>query len=201
MNTGDVAGQPRRQRVSSVVVASSLLLGLSGLARLAQLAANTVRQDAYQRAHDQVGTSGGFAALPLVFTMGLAVLVALSAVALLVLAVANLAGRNWTRISTWVIGGITLLVAGFGSVLSLLAAVTPTDGGSSPGTTDWDRIDAIARQLVPAWVEPVATIAGFVASPALLVAVVLLALPAANAFYRSRQQVAVPAYPGVAVNW
>jgi phosphatidylserine synthase len=184
MNTGDFTRQVTRRGTPAVVVVSSLLLALSGLARLAQVAAEAVEQNAYLSAHEAVGTPDGFGALPLVFLMGVALVVVLAALALLVLALVNPAGRNWTRIVTWIIGGVTLAVAGCVLALSLL----PAPGGESPDRTEWDTVHAVAGQLMPAWLEPVATFSGFVASPALLVAVVLLALPSANDFYRSRPE-------------
>ncbi|KAB1907088.1 hypothetical protein [Micromonospora sp. AMSO31t] len=84
-----------------------------------------------------MGTPSAFAALPMVFLMGVGLVVSLVALVTLLLALVNLAGRNWSRI-----------------------------------------VNAVARQLIPAWVEPVGTVTGLVASPALLVAVVLLLPPA-----------------------
>ncbi|MEU5567422.1 hypothetical protein [Micromonospora musae] len=184
MNTGiDTTGTTRR-RPPPIVLASSLLLALSGLARLAQVAAEAVSQNVYLRAHERVGTSGAFAAVPMVFLMVVGLVVVLFALSLLALALANLGGWNWTRIVTWALGGVTLAFSGFWLALNLL----PSDGaGRALDTTDWESVHAIAGRLMPGWVEPVDAVSGFVASPALLVALVLLALPAANAFYRRRR--------------
>ncbi|MEU8329358.1 hypothetical protein [Micromonospora sp. NPDC048839] len=174
-----------------VVTASSVLLGLSGLARLAQVAAEAVDQNTYQRAHEKAGTPSGFGALPMVFQMSVGLVVALTALAILALALANLAGRNWTRIVTWVLGGVTVAFSAGWLILGLL----PIDTSDVPDSTDWDRVNDIADQLMPGWVEPVSTVSGLVASPALLVAIILLALPSANAFFRWRRAAPDPAYP------
>ncbi|MCO1597264.1 hypothetical protein M8C17_19095 [Micromonospora sp. RHAY321] len=185
MTTGSSKAQVSRRAVPAVVVGSSLLLALSGLARLGQVAAEAVTQNAYLKAHEAVGTPSAFAALPMAFLMGVGLVVSLGALVVVVLALVNLGGWNWTRIVTWVIGGVTLAVAGGWLALRLI----PTPPAEAGDRTDWDRVDAIAGQWIPAWVEPVATFTGYVASPALLVSVVLLALPPANAFYRRRRLV------------
>jgi 4-amino-4-deoxy-L-arabinose transferase-like glycosyltransferase len=170
------------------VIASSVLLGLSGFARLAQVAAEAVSQHTYLSAHEKAGTPSGFGALPMLLLMGVGLVVALIALAILALALANLAGRNSTRVLTWVVGGATLTVSAGWLALS--------GGGEPPRSADGARVEAIAAQLMPGWVEPVSTMTGFVASPALLVAVVLLALPPANAFFRWRHAEHDPLYPG-----
>ncbi|MBG6101860.1 phosphatidylserine synthase [Micromonospora vinacea] len=176
-----------------VVVGSSVLLGLSGLARLAQVAAEAVQQNTYLRAHEQVGTPSGFAALPMVFLMGVGLVVALTALVVLALALANLAGRNWTRIVTWVVGGVTVTVSAGWLFLGLIFTVS--GGDDTPDSPDGSRVEEVAAQLMPGWAEPVSTVSGFVASPVLLGALVLLALPPANAFFRWRGGVQDPPYP------
>ncbi|WP_406078602.1 hypothetical protein [Micromonospora sp. NBC_00858] len=186
MTTGKSTTEVTRRRMSTlVVVGSSLLLALSGLARLGQVAAEAVNQDAYLTAHERVGAPSTFAALPMMFLIGVGLVVSLVALAILLLALVNLVGRNWTRIVTWIVGGVTLAVAGCWRALALI----PAPSGEVPEVTEWDSVKAVAGQLIPAWVEPVATVTGFVASPSLLVALVLLALPPANAFYRRRHVV------------
>ncbi|MEV4659802.1 hypothetical protein [Micromonospora sp. NPDC049301] len=186
MTMGIATTEVTRRRMPALVVGSSLLLVLSGLARLGQVAAEAVNQDAYLTAHERVGTPSTFAALPMVFLMGVALVVSLVALAILLLALVNLVGRNWTRVVTWIIGGVTLVVAGCWRALALI----PDPSGDVPEVPEWDSVKAVAGQLIPAWVEPVATVTGLVASPSLLVALVLLALPPANAFYRRHHVVA-----------
>ncbi|MEU6203037.1 hypothetical protein ABZ814_05545 [Micromonospora musae] len=129
---------------------------------------------------DTTGTAGR---RPHPIVLASSLLLALSGLALLALALANLGGRNWTRIVTWSLGGVTLAFSGFSLALTLL----PLEEGGTVDTTDWASVHALAAQLSPGWAEPVGTVSGFVASPALVVALVLLALPAANAFYRRRR--------------
>jgi hypothetical protein len=192
MATGNSTTELARRRVPAVVVGSSLLLVLSGLTRLGQVAAEAVTQDAYLKAHEVVGTPTTFAALPMAFLMGVGLVVSLVALVVLLLALVNLAGWNWTRIATWIIGSVTLAVAGGWLALTHI----PSPPGEVPDSTDWDRVDAVAGQLIPGWVEPVATLSGFVASPALLVSLILLALPPANAFYRWRRAMLGQPYLG-----
>ncbi|GIF67442.1 hypothetical protein Ais01nite_54770 [Asanoa ishikariensis] len=162
---------------------SSVLLGLSAVAWIAQAVAAVQTRLVRLQAHEAVPPPDSFTAFTVVFIFGIGLVTALGALALLVLALLNPTGRQWARIVTWIIGGVMLVPAGCGLALSRL----PASGSETPSTIDWDRIAEVTDELMPAWVEPVATVSGLLASPALLAAVVLLALPRSNDFYRSRR--------------
>lgn len=189
MNRGELTeGTSRRAPV--IVVVSSLALAVGALALLALLVAAAVRQETYLRAREDVDAPNvPIPAVAAVFPMIFAIFVVLAAVVLLGVALANLAGRNWTRIVTWSLGGLALVMA-----CCLGAAAVPSPANEGPAGTDWDRVEAAAAQIMPGWVEPVATVSGFVVVPALLAPLILLALPPANAFYRP-VRLADPAWP------
>ncbi|SNT64612.1 hypothetical protein SAMN05421812_117133 [Asanoa hainanensis] len=183
-----------RFRAPAVVIGSSVLLVCSGLARLWQVTAEAISQNAYLGAHEAAGTPGGFAGLAIVFLMVVGLVVSLVALAVATLGLLNLGGWNWTRVATWAVGSVTLAVAGGWFALGRI----PSPPGDAADSTDWDRVRALAAESTPDWVEPASTVAGLIASPALLVALVLLALPSANAFYRQHRLPSGPR-PGDAV--
>jgi hypothetical protein len=112
----------------------------------------------------------------------------LLAVGLGVLALLDLRGKNPARIVTWVLGGIGVCCLGCGTAGG--ATSGSFSGGFSQGQqTGGPKIDAaeLTRQLneaIPAWVRPVQTTTTVVSLLALLAVILLLALPASNAYFR-----------------
>lgn len=191
MTMGELNPKAARRGAPTVVVLSSVLLLLSGLARLAYVVTQAIEQRAYMKAHDAVEGLGMFSALPIVFLLCVAAVVTLAAFVLVALALFNLRGANWSRISTWAFGGLTLLVSGGWLALRLALSRVEVDSEVPQDSIDWNHIEQMAWSEIPGWVEPVSTAAGFSATPALALSLVLLALPAANAFYRYARPVTI----------
>ena len=109
-------------------------------------------------------------------------------------------GKNPARIVTWVIGGIALCCFGVG--LGGTAFVSSFD---TADTTTGAPSDAeLQRQLdaaQPSWFEPTTTTLSVLSLLAILGTVILLALPAANDFFRKPVaggwDPTAPPYPGV----
>jgi hypothetical protein len=117
----------------------------------------------------------------------------LLAAAYLVLGIFTGRGKNPARIVTWVIGGIVVLCTGCGlaataSMDSLLSGIdTGTTGGPTPGEVQ----DAISAAL-PGWYGPVSLAVSVITIILLLTVIVLLALPASNAYFRKPEPVWTP---------
>jgi hypothetical protein len=116
------------------------------------------------------------------------VIYVLLAVGLGVLALLDLRGKNPARIVTWVLGGIGVCCLGCGTAGGATGGAF--SGGFSQGQqTGGPKIDAaeLTRQLneaIPAWVRPVQTTITVLGLLALLAVILLLALPASNAYFR-----------------
>lgn len=96
MNTGNSTAEVPRRHVPALVVVSSLLLWLSGLARLAELVANALRYDAYEEAYDRLdGPPVGWAAVGLLLAMVIALVIVLSVLALLQTRPTGTASTRW----------------------------------------------------------------------------------------------------------
>ncbi|MFI7430237.1 hypothetical protein ACIBPB_24855 [Micromonospora sp. NPDC049836] len=195
----DAPGTPPRARPAVVTASSWLLIGVAAIQLISLILTlatiGTVREvmrDAY------AGTSvEGAADFIWVFGLVAAVLTLLLAIGLVVLAMLNNRGRNGSRITTWVLGGILICCTG-GNLLNS-AAGGLTGGGSTSG--DVPSSEEIARRLsdaMPSWYGPVNTLLGVLSLLALLTALILLALPAANEFFRKRPQAWEPPVPGAA---
>ena len=138
-----------------------------------------------------VGASVFVVILSLIFAAGLAIL-----------GIFNNRGRNGARITTWVLGGISLCCTGFGlagtamsSSMNLDSSTTGTDNVPSNS-----EVQAALNGALPSWYEPLSTVLTVVSLLAILGAVILLALPASNAYFRKVQPAWDPSqqfpYPG-----
>ncbi|SCG56595.1 hypothetical protein [Micromonospora humi] len=194
----DAPGTTPRAR-PSVVTLSSWLLILVAVIQVLNLIVTLavigkirdVLKDAY------AGTSAESAGdLAYAFTIGSSVLTLLLAIGLVVLALLNNRGRNVSRIITWVVGGILLCCTG-GSLLNGVSGGMMGGGGNANG--DLPSTQEIQRRLedaLPSWYAPVSLLLGIVALLALLGALILLALPKANEFFRKPKAAWEPPVPG-----
>jgi hypothetical protein len=124
-----------------------------------------------------------------------AALNALLAVGFVILAIFDNQGKQGARITTWVLAGIGALCCGCGglantfngSLNSMMEQQNTTPG--APSTADVQRA---MDSHIPSWYTPtVATIAIILALCCIAV-IVLLALPAANAYFRKEPEVWLP---------
>ncbi|MEU1358519.1 hypothetical protein ABZ356_01530 [Micromonospora zamorensis] len=93
---------------------------------------------------------------------------------------------NGARIASWASAPLLACCATVGAVRS------PRPLYSIYSAETMDRITAMARDGMPDWLEPLLLTLGLGAPVAILVALVLLALPPANAFFRPRTPVEPP---------
>ncbi|GAA3749160.1 hypothetical protein [Micromonospora maritima] len=194
----DAPGTTPRAR-PSVVTLSSWLLILVAVIQVLNLIVTlsvigTIRdvlKDAY------AGTSAESAGdIAYAFTIGSSILTLLLAAGLVVLALLNNRGKNASRITTWILGGILLCCTG-GGLLNGVSGGTMGGGGNANG--DLPSGQEIQRRLedaLPSWYGPVSLLLGIVALLALLAALILLALPKANEFFRKPKTAWEPPVPG-----
>jgi hypothetical protein len=123
----------------------------------------------------------------------------LVAAGFVILSIFNNRGRNGARITTWVLGGLMLCCSGFGLAGTALTSGMNTGSAGGPSQEEIDsRLDAV----LPSWYEPLSMILTVITLLSILGAVILLALPASNAFFRKPAaggfdpSLPYPAYPG-----
>ena len=191
----DRARPPGTVRISSyllyavaVVEVISLIVTLSTLSSLRQ-----ALNDAY--AGTELAESGDAVAVGV--AVGGAVIALIVAVGLVVLGFLNMRGKNPARIVTWVLGGLFLLCCGIGQAFGAAGNAMSTDStGNVPDQADVQaKIDA----AMPGWYSPVSTLLGVIPILLVLVALILLALPASNAFFKPRAATWEPPTPGYPV--
>ena len=122
----------------------------------------------------------------------------LFAVGFLILGLFNGRGKNGARITTWVVGGISLCCVGAGLGSSSLTG-SLRDGANRTGPTQSEVRSRLADAL-PSWYTPVTTTITVLTLVAILTVIILLALPASSDFFRKpapgwEGAVAYPGYP------
>ncbi|GID95180.1 DUF3824 domain-containing protein [Amorphoplanes digitatis] len=183
-----------------MVTVSSYLLYLSAAASIiaAVLSLTTVGtvRDVYADLYDGTANAG-METFIVAATVGAVVINILFAGALAILAIYNNRGKQPARITTWVVGGIFLCCNGFGLLGTALSGVSGLDSGGTGGPSA-KEIQARLSSELPGWLEPVSTLLTVLVVLALLAAVILLALPAANEYFRKPQVAWDPLnqYPG-----
>lgn len=132
------------------------------------------------------------------FYVAVAAINLLFAVGLVVLALLNNKGKNPARIVTWVLGGISLCCAGFGLLTSGMGGAGSNSFGS--GDIDQEQLQQRLEDALPSWYDAANLSVLIISILALAAAMLLLALPQSNEFFRKPQQVeppTPPAYPQV----
>lgn len=165
-------------RPVTVTVADALLLLVAVLYVIAFIATLAIVGPMRDVLSEEVaGTaaegSEGFVTAGLI---GSAILNLLFAAGFVALALLNDKGKNPARIVTWVVGGIALCCNGVNLAFSRI----DTTGGD----VDAARLEQRLQEELPGWTEPVSIVATVVSLPALVAAIILLALPASNEFFR-----------------
>ncbi|KAB1928052.1 hypothetical protein F8280_04715 [Micromonospora noduli] len=171
---------PARPPRPRIVAVACLLLALAAVAQLAVLPLSYWHQDFFHTAARSFEPTDGvaFAALGSTADLAADLLTAVLAIGLLTLAAANVVGVNGARIASWASAPVLACCAAVG------AARSPRPLYSIYAAEDMDRITAMARDDMPNWLEPLLLILGLGVPVAILVALVLLALPSANAFFQ-----------------
>ncbi|WFF02277.1 hypothetical protein [Micromonospora sp. WMMD964] len=178
---------------------STYLLLLFALTQLVSLimvigVSGRIRQgfeDAYSGTPEDAETIGSVAAA---FSVASVAVILVLALVLVTLAMFNNRGRNGTRITTWIVGGIMVCCVG-GSVVSGAAGFSPggSGGANAPSGAEIERSMSDA---LPSWYGPASTAVNIVGLLALITALILLALPKSNEFFRKPTAAWEPPTPG-----
>ena len=125
--------------------------------------------------------------------LGIGLLFAAGVVAL---AIFNNRGKNPSRIVTWVAAGLTLCCTGLGLLATAAGgAISGVETGDPNLPTQAELQERIEAAL-PGWYEPASLAIGILGMLAMLAAAILLALPAANEFFRKPPAMWEPPLPG-----
>jgi hypothetical protein len=101
-----------------------------------------------------------------------------------VLGIFNGRGKNPSRIVTWVVGGIALCCVGAGLGGNALAG--SLEDRSTAGAPTQTEIQNRLNDALPSWYQPASTTITVIVLIAILTTIILLALPASNAYFRKQ---------------
>jgi hypothetical protein len=132
----------------------------------------------------QIGRYGGFA------------FAALFAIGYAVLGLFVNRGKNPARIVSWVVLGIGLCCNGIGLVSTAASGLFTGSNPEAGSSIDPDELQRRMEAAVPGWVNASTYILLVVSIIAALAAIILLALPAANEYFRKVEPVWEPPVPG-----
>jgi hypothetical protein len=193
-----------RQRPGVVTAAAYLMILVAVLLvveTVVSLSTLSTVVDATKKAYAGVPNMDQFTGLAQGAGIATAIVYVLVAAGYVVLALLNLRGANPARIVTWVLAGLGVLCFGCG-----LAGTAAQGSFSGMGNGNVNGVDvkAAAQQVqdaLPSWVQPLQATITVVNLLAVITVIILLALPAANAFFRKRPEDVVvndpnfPQYP------
>lgn len=200
---------PAKVRPSTVSVSSYLLYLIAALQVLSAVLAFAFvgdMQAVYEDAFADVEGGETVASITSGFVIGATIFGLLVAAGLVVLAIFNNRGKNPSRITTWVVGAIFLCCGGVG-LLSLATGGMNFGSSPDPDMPSNSEIQEMLKEALPSWYNAVSITLSVVGVLGLLVALILLALPPSNEFFRKVQPewqppagaqggyLAYPAYP------
>lgn len=190
--------RPTTVTVSTYLLwATAAISVISGILTLSQVGA---MNDVYSELFAGSPTEGAESSLAVGSTVFGVVLNILFAAGLVILAIFNNRGRNGARITTWVLGGLMLCCSGFGLLgTAFQGQLTQFESANTGGPTTAEITEALDRAM-PSWFNTVSTLLTVLSLLSILGAVILLALPASNRFFRRPAMgfdpsVPYPAYP------
>jgi len=202
----DFAPEPERASPPGTVRISSYLLYATAALTLVSMIVSlttigTVRQ-VYQDLYAGEPMADTIDTVTVASIVGAGIASLLMGVGLVVLAFLNLRGKNVARIVTWVLGGFFVVCCGGLSLLGLAGSSmtdfgnTSTAGGPSP-----EELQQRLNDALPGWYNSVNVLLTVLTYLFVLVALILLALPASNEWFKPRAvagwQPPVPGYPVV----
>ncbi|WBB55897.1 hypothetical protein [Verrucosispora sp. WMMD573] len=196
----DPQNTPARSRPGVVTISTYLLL-LFALCQLISVIISlatigTVR-DVMEEAYRDSTVEGAenVADITVVIGVGTAIFLLVVAFALFGLGLMNLRGKNGSRIATWIVGGILFCCTGF-NLLSGFVGTFSAPGDTSGDMPSAEEIQRRLEEALPSWTTPVSILLGVISLISLLAALILLALPKANEFFRKPTQQWEPPTPG-----
>jgi len=196
--------QPQAARRPGIVTTAAYLMVLVGVLELVNAIANLLTMntilDAARRAYTGLPNADTVIAAMRASQIAGVALAVLVAVGFVILAAFNLRGSNAARIVTWVVTGIGVLCFGCGAIgVAATGFLTNLQPGSTAGPDPGDAARRISA-ATPGWLKPTSLTIEIVNLLAVILIIILLALPAANEYFRRRgamAEIPVMPYPSV----
>jgi hypothetical protein len=142
-------------------------------------------KDGYAKAYANTSLAGSEGTAAAQAVGGSIVVGILLAIVFTVFAILVGRGNRVGRILTWVFCGIAICCIGSGFAFTALAkSFYDTAREQNPDLPPFEQLENGITSALPSWYGPVTTIIGIVSLLAVILVIILLALPASNAFFR-----------------
>jgi Ni/Fe-hydrogenase subunit HybB-like protein len=187
-NAVEPAGSVRRPGVVTVacwlLYLAAVCQVLTAVITLSQLGATRQAYKKIFAGTSMEGAEATLVAITAATTVGVGLIFAIGYI---VLAILDGRGKNPARIVTWVVAGLSICCSGSGLV-SNAVGFSSFGGNARNGAPTSQQIQQALKDALPGWYQPLLTTVGIVSIAALVTAVILLALPLANDFFRKPKQ-------------
>jgi hypothetical protein len=195
-----------QQRPTTVTLASSLLYVVAALQVISAIVSFAIigpYKEAYAKALEGAGVEGADGMVSGVATVALVaggILALVLTVGYVLLGIFVGKGRNGARITTWVVGGISLCCLGFGTIGTLTGRSSFQGSGDINGRSSAE-VARTVEEALPGWHQPVSAGLAGLSFLCVLAVIILLALPASQPYFRKQEllwqpPVGYPAQPG-----
>jgi hypothetical protein len=195
------AGEPRRPGTVSAASGLLYLLTLLSLviAALSVYSVSQIPADTFTQIYEDAGMSPSDAASAASVAKSFVYIAAapwiVFAILYLILAIFVGKGKQWARITTWVVAGLTSLCC-FGSSLVGSASTSMFSGMGGQSNVDQAELAKKIQDAQPDWLPGVNTALYALGLLAGLAVIILLLLPPSHPFFRKPEpQWTPPAYP------
>ncbi len=166
-----------------VVAALSLINAILGASNY------SAYKEGYAKAYEGTSQAGNEAGAAAGAVGGQIVIGILIAIIFVVLALLVSRGNRVGRILTWVFGGLALCCTGAGFVLAAIGKSAYETARKKDSTLpSYSQLESDINSALPSWYGPVTTTIGVVLILAVIVAIILLALPASHPYFRKREE-------------
>jgi hypothetical protein len=163
-----------------------LLAALQVISAIVQFSVLGAYSDVMKRAFENSSMGNTVATTTTIFLAGAAVIGLLFAAAWVVLAILDSRGKQAARIVTWVLLGLSLCCGGYGLVGNATGGIGTNSRGVE-GAPSQSELQRMLTEALPGWYQPTVIVLGVLGLIATIAAIILLALPASNQFFRKQE--------------
>jgi hypothetical protein len=177
-------------RPATVTAAAYMLIGVAVL-----LVANAIISfatlstviDATKKAYAGIKNADQMTTAAQAAGVGFAIFYVVVAAGFVVLALFNMRGANPARIVTWVLGGLAVLCFGCGLAGTAASSALTTGSNQTVNGVDMAAAAKQVKDALPSWLQPTQLSIGIINLLLVILVIILLALPASNAFFRKNR--------------
>ena len=187
--TSPEAPRTKPTTVNVAVILLYFVAAVSLISTILALSNYSAYKEGYAKAYEGTSQAGneGTAAVSAVVVP--AIISILLVVIFVICAILVSRGNRVGRILTWVFGGLALCCTGTGFALAGLAkSAYETSQKNDPSLPSYSQLESDINSSLPSWYSGVTLTLSILTIAAIVVAIILLALPASHPYFRKREE-------------